>query len=103
MNRWRPVLSWVCLLAGGWGVVILLLASPITAAIWTDGAVFEPWDLGTRFSWATNLVGAIVSSWRWVAAMALCGALAGLGAYLQPPAVEPRPRRVAEVRRIRGG
>ena len=103
MTKLLTVVSWVCLLAGGWGVVILLLASPITAAIWTDGAVFEPWELGEKVSWGAGLLSAIGESWRWVAAMALCGALAGLGAYLQPPAVEPRPRRVAEVRRIRGG
>ena len=93
MNRWRLVVSWIFLLVGGWGVVILLLASPITAAIWTDAAVLEPWELGKKVSWGANLVTAIGESWRWLVAVVGCAALAGLGAYLQPAAAEPRPRR----------
>jgi hypothetical protein len=93
MNRWRLVVSWICLLVGGWGVVILLLASPIGSAIWTDAAALEPWELGKKVSWGAGLVSAIGESWRWLVAVVGCAALAGLGAYLQPPAAEPRPRR----------
>jgi hypothetical protein len=93
MNRWRLVVSWIFLLVGGWGVVILLLASPIGSAIWTDAAVLEPWELGKKVSWGANLVSAIGESWRWLALVVAFAGLAGIGAYLQPPAGAPRPRR----------
>jgi len=93
MNRWRLVVSWIFLGVGCWGAVILLLASPITAAIWADAGVFEPWNVGKKVSWYVNLVTVVRESWRWLAMVVAFAGLAGLGAYLQPPAVAPRARR----------
>jgi hypothetical protein len=93
MTKFLTVVSWICLLVGGWGVVILLLASPIGSAIFSGGAMLQPWELGEKVSWGAGLVSAIGESWRWLVAVVACAALAGLGAYLQPPALEPRPRR----------
>jgi hypothetical protein len=94
MNRWRLVVSWIFLLVGGWGGVILLLASPITAAIFSGGAMLQPWELGEKVSWGAGLVSAIGESWRWLAAVVACAALAFAGGRLQA---------VLEARRLRAG
>jgi hypothetical protein len=94
MTKLLTVVSWICLLVGGWGVVILLLASPIGAAIFSGGAMLRPWELGEKVSWGVGLVSAIGESWRWLAAVVGFAALAFAGGRLQA---------VLEARRLRAG
>jgi hypothetical protein len=94
MRKWLTVVSWICLLVGGWGVVILLLASPIGSAIFSGGAMLQPWELGEKVSWGANLVSAIGESWRWLVAVVACAALAFAGGRLQA---------ALEARRLRAG
>jgi hypothetical protein len=92
MTKFLTVVSWICLLVGGWGVVILLLASPIGSAIFSGGAMLQPWELGEKVSWGAGLVSAIGESWRWLVAVVGFAALAFAGGRLQA---------VLEARRLR--
>jgi hypothetical protein len=44
MNRFMTVIAWTLLIVGGWGFWIVLLASPVNAAIWADANMWAPWD-----------------------------------------------------------
>jgi hypothetical protein len=93
MNRFMTVIAWTLLIVGGWGFWIVLLASPVNAAIWADANMWAPWDHQAKWRWAMGLGAALKASWGWLAAMGACLAMAFAGGRL---------RRVAEVRRITG-
>lgn len=93
MNRCMTVIAWTLLIVGGWGFWIVLLASPVTGAIWADANVWAPWDVQAKWQWLQGLGAALKASWGWLAAMGACLAMAFAGGRL---------RRLAEARRIRG-
>jgi hypothetical protein len=92
VNRALTISGWTLLIVGGWGFWIVLLASPINGAIWSDANMWAPWNHQAKFDWMMRMASALKSSVVWLAAMGVCLVLAFAGGRL---------RKAGEARRLR--